>query len=120
MIKLAVKLAVTALIANAIYRLGSEYLTFIKFRDGVRQAAIYRATTDEALRVRIGVLADEYEVPLDLRDVVIERENRLLKLKAHYQKPVDLLPRYTVQWPFDLSLEVETDAATLLPGALPR
>jgi hypothetical protein len=120
MIKLAVKLAVAALIANALYRVGSEYLTFIKFRDGVRQAAIYRATTDEALRARIGVLADEYDVPVDLHDVVIERESRLLKLKAHYRKPIDLLPRYAVQWPFELSLEVETDATTLLPGAPPR
>jgi hypothetical protein len=117
MIKLAVKLAIAALIANAAYRVGSEYLTFFKFRDGVRQAAIFRAPTDDALRARIGALVEEYDVPLDLHDVVIERESRLVKLRAQYRKPIELLPRYAVQWPFDLSLEVETDATELLPGA---
>jgi hypothetical protein len=120
MIKLALKLALAALIANAIYRVGSEYLTFIKFRDSVRQAAIYKASSNQDLRSRVGVLAEEYDVPLDLDEVEIERDNRLIKLHAAYRKPIELLPRYAVQWPFEVSLEVEADAGTLLPGAPPR
>lgn len=118
MIKLAVKLVLAALLASAMYRVGSEYVTFIKFRDGVRQAAIYKATTNQELRARIGALAEEYDVPLDVDDVEIERSSRLVKLHAAYRKPIELLPRYAVQWPFEMSLEVETaDAGALLPGA---
>jgi hypothetical protein len=120
MIKLALKLALAALLANATYRVGSEYLTFIKFRDGVREAAIFKAATDRDLRTRIGVLAEEYDVPLDADDPQIERDGRLVKVHAAYRKPIELLPRYSVQWPFEVSLEVETDAGTLLPGAPPR
>jgi hypothetical protein len=120
MIKLAVKLALAALLASAIYRVGSEYVTFIKFRDGVREAAIYKAATDLDLRTRIAALAEEYDVPIDIDDVTIQREGRMVKLKAEYRKPIELLPRYNVQWPFEVSLEVETDSTQPLPGAPPR
>jgi type III secretion system FlhB-like substrate exporter len=117
MIKLLVKLAIAALVANAIYRVGSEYITFIKFRDGIRDAAMFKAKTDEDLRTRIVTLASEYDIPLGDDDIAIDRENRLVTVTAEYRKPIDVLPRYAVQWPFDVSVEVQVSSAELLPGA---
>ena len=38
MFKLLLKLAVVALVANAAYHVGAEYLTYIKFQDAIRDA----------------------------------------------------------------------------------
>lgn len=117
MIKLLIKLALAALVANALYRVGSEYVTFIRFRDAVRDAAMYKAKTDEDLRARIVALAEDYDIPLGGEDIAIDRENRLVTVNAEYRKPIDVLPRYAVQWPFDVSVEVQMSSADLLPGA---
>ena len=61
MVKLFLKLAVVALLANAAYRVGLEYLTYVKFRDAVRDAATYKTKDD--LKVRVvycGVLDGEW------------------------------------------------------------
>ena len=38
--KFLIKLAIAALVANACFRIGTEYLTYIKFRDSIRDAAM--------------------------------------------------------------------------------
>jgi hypothetical protein len=120
MIKLLVKLAIAALVANAVYRVGSEYLTLIRFRDGVRDAAVYKAKTDDDLRKRIAELATEYDIPLGEDGIGINRQDRRVTVNAEYRKPIELLPSYAVQWPFDASVEVETSSVALLPGAPPQ
>ncbi|MGC4085671.1 MAG: hypothetical protein QM736_26980 [Vicinamibacterales bacterium] len=59
MIKLFIKLAIVALVANAAYHIGSEYLTYVKFRDAIRDAAMFKAKTDADLLGRILNLAGE-------------------------------------------------------------
>jgi hypothetical protein len=117
MIKLLIKLAIAGLVANAMYRVGSEYLTFIRFRDAVRDAAMYKAKTDEDLRSRVVALAEDYDIPLAGEDIAIDRQNRLVTVNAEYRKAIDVLPRYAVQWPFDVSVEVQMSSTNMLPGA---
>jgi hypothetical protein len=119
MIKLVVKLALAALVANAVFRVGSEYLTFFRFRDAVHGAAVYKATSDDDLRRRIAVLATEYDIPIDAEEVNVERHGRVITVKTAYHKPIDLLPRYSFEWPFTVSLEAETSSAPPLPGGPP-
>jgi hypothetical protein len=116
MIKLLIKLAVAALVANALYRIGSEYLTFVRFRDDVRASAIYRAKTDDELNRRIMALAAEYDIPLVSRNVTIARAGDRLTVNAAYHKPIEVVPQYPVQWPFDVSLEVQIASPSTLPG----
>ena len=71
MLKLLVKLAIVALLANAAYRIGSEYLTYVKFRDAVRDAAMFKAKNDDELTARIMDLAAQYDVPLDEDNIAI-------------------------------------------------
>lgn len=116
MIKLLIKLAVAALVANALYRIGSEYLTFVRFRDDVRAAAIYKAKTDDDLSRRIAALAVEYDIPLARREVTITRTGSRVTVNGSYHKPIEVVPQYPVQWPFDISLQVDVSSASPLPG----
>jgi hypothetical protein len=107
-IKLVVKLAIVALLANAAYHIGSEYLTYIKFRDAIRDAAMFKAKTDSELMARIVELAGQYEVPLQEENVTIEREERKVSVEGWYDKPIEVVPNYEYPWHFGLSLEVVT------------
>jgi hypothetical protein len=105
-IKLFLKLAVVALLANAAYHIGSEYLTYIKFRDAIRDAAMFKAKNDTELMARIVDLAAQYEIPLDEDNVSIEREERRVFVEGWYDKPIEVVPSYEYPWHFGLSLEV--------------
>lgn len=111
MIKLFIKLAIVALLANAAYHIGSEYLTYIKFRDAVRDAAMFKAKTDADLLGRTLDLAGEYELPLDAENVTIEREQRKVLVDGWYDKPVEILPNYFYPWHFGFTVEAMIPAA---------
>jgi hypothetical protein len=114
-IKLALKLAIVALLANAVYHIGSEYLTYIKFRDAIRDAAMFKAKNDTELMARIVDLAAQYEVPLDQENLTIEREDRRVNVDGWYDKPIEIVPNYEYPWHFGLSLEVLTPTTLRTP-----
>ncbi len=105
MVKLLVKLAVVALLANAGYRVGSEYLTFIKFRDGVRDAAMFKASTDTELAGKIMELANEFDVPLEESALSIERRERQVFVSGSYDKAIEVAPTYFYPWHFSWSIQ---------------
>jgi hypothetical protein len=107
-LKLFVKLAIVALVANAAYRVGLEYLTYVKFRDAVRDAATYKTSDDEDLRKRIMDLAGDYDIPLSQDAVYIHREDRQVLVDGSYQKPIEVVPTVHYQWPFTWSIEAYT------------
>jgi hypothetical protein len=111
-IKLLLKLAIVALLANAAYHIGSEYLTYIRFRDAIRDAAMFKARNDAELLVRIMDLANHYEVPLEEEHVSIERAERKVNVEGWYDKPIEIAPNYRYPWHFGLSLEVLTPTAS--------
>jgi hypothetical protein len=104
--KLLVKLAVVALLANAAYHIGSEYLTYVRFRDAIRDAAMFKAKNDADLTARIIDLAGQYEVPLDEENLSISREERRVSIDGWYDKPIEIVPNYEYPWHFGLELEV--------------
>jgi len=73
-LKLLIKLAIAALLANAAYRIGSEYLTYIKFRDAIRDAAMFKATDDVELRKKIMDLSEVLEA-IKANKIVDAQEN---------------------------------------------
>lgn len=117
MIRLVVRLAIVALLANAGYHLVSEYIRHIKFRDAIRDAAMFKAKNDADLMVRIMTLAEQHEVPLDEENVSIEREERQVKIEGWYDQPIEVVPNYEYPWHFSLSMDVLTPAR--LPPLVP-
>jgi hypothetical protein len=114
--KLLFQLAIVALLANATYHIGSEYVTYAKFQDSVRQAAMFKAKDEADLMARIVSLAEEYDVPIDVDNVTIERAGNKVSVSGWYDKPIEVLPSYQYPWHFGLSFEV---ASQRLPGMAP-
>jgi hypothetical protein len=113
-LKLLVKLAVVALLANAAYRIGMEYLTYVKFRDAVRDAATYKTNDDDDLRKRIMDLAGDYDIPLSQDAVTIRREDRQVMVDGSYHKPIEIVPTFRYDWPFTWSIQAMTPATVPL------
>ena len=118
MLKLLIKLAIAALVANAGYRVGSEYLTHIKFRDAVRDAAMFKAKDDEELRHRIMDLSSEYGIPLSDEDLTIQREDRHVFIQGSYKKSIEVVPRVLYPWPF--RWEIDAMTSTTVPLIPPK
>jgi hypothetical protein len=104
--KLLVKLAIVALLGNAAYHVGAEYLTYFKFRDAIRDAAIFKARTNTELMARILDLGVQYELPVSEENITIERKERRVNIDGWYDQPIEIFPNYTYPWHFGLSVEV--------------
>ena len=107
MIKLILKLAIAALIANAAWRLGSTYMAFYKFQDAVKENILFgNDKTVEQLRARTMELAAQYDLPLTDDAFTIKRSNTHTIADGSYSQPVQLLPGYTRPWPFSFHIDV--------------
>ncbi len=118
MIKLVLKLAIAALLGNAAYRVGSEYLTYFKFRDAVRDAAMFKARNDAELSTQIMDLASDYDVPLSESALLINRDDRQVQVDGSYDKVIEVVPTIFYTWHFSWS----TDAtmSIIIPPYKPR
>jgi len=114
MIKTLVKLAVAAFIANAAWRVGSEYITQFKFKDAVREAAIYGGRTDADLRQRVEALAAQFDIPLDDDAFQIERVEGHIVVHGAYDKPIEFIPGHPYTWHFEWS--ADSDVVRGRPG----
>jgi hypothetical protein len=106
-IKLLLKLAVVALIANATWRIGSAYATHYRFTDAVQATTQFRGTkTDEQIHDRVLDLASQYDVPLTDDGVTVRTENiNHTVVDGSYTKPIDLVPGYSYRWPFKFHVD---------------
>jgi hypothetical protein len=103
--KLLMKLAVTALLASAGWRIATAYIDHYQFRDAVREAALTQALADEQLRARIFELGDDYGLALEDDSFSITREERKTVVEGAYTRPVLLFPGYEHPWQFDWAIE---------------
>lgn len=119
--KLLIKFALTALIANALWRVGSEYAVYFRFRDSVREAALVRMLDDQQLRRRILELAAEYSLPLPESGFTIERQERRTVVEGTYVKPILIFPGYEYLWRFQWTVDgfvtVPPSLRDVAPGA---
>jgi hypothetical protein len=107
MIRLILNLAAAALVANAVWRVGSVYATHHKFVDSVEDSAEYSSTRSMAeMRQRVLDLASQYGVPVGPDDFVIRREGGRTRIDAGYSQPVEIVPGYVYRWPFTVKLDV--------------
>src|SRR4051794_5433168 len=108
MLKLLVKLALTALVANAAWRVGSAYLQFYRFTDAVSQTVQFGGRKTRAdLQKRITDLAVQYDIPQPPEGFVVVRDPRNHTLvDATVTQPVDVAPGYRYPWPFTLHVDI--------------
>jgi hypothetical protein len=105
-IKTLIKLAIVVLLANAIWRAGSAYLSYYKFQDAVTDVLIKsKDKTDDELRTKVMALAMEYDEPIGPEDVTIRREDKRVLIEGSYTKAVAIFPWYDYQWKFSLTAD---------------
>ena len=94
MLKLLVKLALTALVANAAWRVGSAYLQFYRFTDAVSQTAQFGGRRSRAeLQQKVVEIAVQYDIPLPADGFTVVRDGRNHTIiEGSYIEPVDLAP----------------------------
>src|SRR3954454_8593731 len=107
MVKLLVKLALAALVANAAWRLGSAYLQFYRFSDAVSQAAQFGPLKSrDDLERRVIDLASQYDVPLSSGDITVKQDEKNHTIvDGAYTKPIDFAPGWQYRWPFALHVD---------------
>ena len=107
MIKLLLKLAIVALIANATWRIGTAYATHYRFTDAVQATTQFRGSkSDEQIQERVLDLASQYDVPLAQDGVTVRKEaNSHTIVDGAYTKPIDVVPGFTYKWPFKFHVD---------------
>ena len=106
MIKSIVKIIIAVLIANAIWRIASAYISYYKFEDAVQEYSVRTAgKSDNEVRSRVAELASQYEEPIDADAISIRREERHTYIDLNYTKPVTVVPGFDYQWPFSVKAD---------------
>jgi hypothetical protein len=104
--KSIIKLLIAALIANATWRIGTEYLSYYKFKDSVREFTQHRASKNESqIRDRIMELAGQYDIPLGDQSLTITHVNNHTVVDGSYVKPIDVVPTFRYNWPFQFHID---------------
>lgn len=106
MIKLILKLAVVALVANASWRVGGAYVSHYKFTDSVQQAALFRGNkTDDVLRQRIFALASDFDIPVTDSDLTLTTLEHHTVVDGNYTRIIELVPGYKYPWEFTFHID---------------
>jgi hypothetical protein len=105
--RMLLKLAVVALIANAVWHLFGAYYPNYKFQDAVEYAAQNGADlTQEALRDKVVELASQFDVPVAADQVTVARRNTHTTVDLSYKRPIELVPGFKPEWPFSIHVDV--------------
>ena len=106
MIKSIIKIAIAVVLANALWRVASAYISYYKFQDSVQEYAIRtNGKSEDEIKNRVAELAAQYEEPLDADAVDVRKTEQHTYIEASYTKPVAVLPGYEYQWPFSLKVD---------------
>ncbi len=120
MIKAAIKLILVVLMANAIWRAGSAYISYYRFQDAVKDMAIHsKDMSDDQMKAKVIELAAAYDEPLAAEAIAVRRAEHHTFIEGSYTKLVTVLPGYDYAWPFSLNVDGEVIAPVTL-GNLPN
>ena len=106
MIKSVVKVVIAVLLANALWRVASAYISYYKFEDAVQEYSIRTGgKSDDAVKSRVAELAAQYEEPVDADAIAVRRNEQHTYIDLSYTKPVAIVPGYEYQWPFSVKVD---------------
>jgi hypothetical protein len=117
--KLLIKLALVALLANAAFRIGTEYVVHYQFRDTIREAAMFRARNDDELGQTVMETATNFKIPLAPDGFTMRRDGREAYVEGSYVKPIEIVPGYTYQCKFPFTIQAYVNTVPPLAGAPP-
>jgi hypothetical protein len=107
MIRTLLKLAVVALVANAMWHLFGAYSPNYKLQDGIQYAAQNRGQlTDDALKEKVLDIAAQFEVPVSADEVTVTQSAKHTLVDVAYVRPIELAPGFRYPWPFSIHVDV--------------
>ena len=112
--KSILRLIVVALIANALWHVGSALSSYYKFKDSVHAAAMEKGKSEDDLRQKIAELASTYDMPVTGDMITIQSQEHHTIVEASFTSPISVLPGYQYPWPFSMTV----DAYTITPVKL--
>jgi hypothetical protein len=109
-IKGIVKLAIVAVIANAVWHAFVPYSAHFKFKDAIEAASQYGSEKgDDELRARVLEIAAEHDVPLAPEGFTLKRENKHTIIDGSYTQSIEIFPGvsypYIFVWHTDTFVE---------------
>ena len=111
MIKLLIKLAIVALVANAAWHVMSAYASYYKFKDGVAQVTLFgNDKSIDQLRSRVLALASEYDLPIGEDDFSLRRDQRHTVVDGSFSRPIELVPGFARPWRFSFHVDSFSEA----------
>jgi hypothetical protein len=117
-VKAIVKLIVIALLANALWRVGSVYASYYKFKDAVTDAAMEEGISEDDLRQKIADLATTYDLPLKSDAITVRQDVHHTSIQGSFTKPIAVVPGFDYAWPFDMNVDAYIVAAPTPRGNL--
>ena len=115
MIKLIIKLAIVAVLANAAWHVMTVYASHYKFKDAVQQTTQFgNDKSRDQLKSRIIALAADYDLPLAEDEVTVKRETLHTIVDASYVKSIELFPGYIR--PFTFTVHTDTFSEAPMTG----
>ena len=106
MLRLIVKLAIAALVANAAWRIGSAHVSYYKFKDAVSEEAQFGADkTEDQLRQRVLTLAQQYDLPVGEDDFTVTQTSQRTRIAGAYTTQIEVVPGFKYSWPFKWDVE---------------
>jgi len=105
-IKIALRLALVAALANATWRVGSAYAKHYRFADAVTQATQYRGgKSDDQMHDRVFDLAATYDIPVSQDNLTVTHQENHTIVNGSYKRPIELLPGFKYEWPFTVHID---------------
>jgi hypothetical protein len=104
--KVLIKLAVAALLANATWHVWGVYSAHFRFKDAVESASQFNAGNSvEGLRARILDLAAQYDLPVTESNFTLRKVENHTIADGSYTRPVELLPGFSLPWTFTWTVD---------------
>jgi len=114
--KVLLKLAIVAILANATWHIWGVYAAHFKFKDAVQSSSQYMgARSEQELHSRILELAEQYDVPVTGANFTIRRDQNHTITDGSYVRPVELFPGFS----YPLTFSWHSDTFTVA-GAVPN
>jgi hypothetical protein len=105
-IRTLIKLALVALIANAVVRTAPVYWNYFKFRDAVQETARFSSKRSERdVQERVLSIASRMEIPVDVGDIRVRKEGETTFVETAYDTEIEYFPGRKYPVHFDVKVE---------------
>jgi len=116
-IRTIIKLALVALVANALVHAVPVYWSHFKFKDAVAEAARFSGKrSEQEVQERVLSIANRFDIPIGIGDIRVRKNGETTVVETSYDTKIEYFPGRIYPVHFDLKVEgVPPRYSTALP-----